>query len=92
MRVSPVRVQWDPERSLALEPLPWRAIQVGLSGDAVNRYVEEWIVAIDDITPMVRRIGLLVERGDLSDASEQVPVERPYPLGSELAALIGASR
>lgn len=68
------------------------AIQVGLSGDAVNRYVDEWIVAIDDITPMVRRIGLPVERGDLGGASEQVPVERPYPLRSELAELIGASR
>lgn len=32
------------------------------------------------------------ERGDMDDASEQVPMERPYPLRSELAALIGASR
>src|SRR3954467_12174518 len=27
-RASPVRVQWDPERSLHLEPLPHRAIQI----------------------------------------------------------------
>lgn len=32
---SPVRIQWDPERSIALEALPWRAIQIGLGGDAV---------------------------------------------------------
>jgi hypothetical protein len=24
-RVSPVRIQWDPERSLLLQPLPWRS-------------------------------------------------------------------
>jgi uncharacterized protein DUF4291 len=33
MRASPVRVQWDPERSLRLEELPWRTIQVGLGGE-----------------------------------------------------------
>src|SRR4051812_44139847 len=35
-RASPVRVQWDPERSLTLRPLPHRAIQIGLSGEAVT--------------------------------------------------------
>ena len=31
----PVRIQWDPERSLKLEPLPHRSIQIGLTGEAV---------------------------------------------------------
>jgi hypothetical protein len=44
---SPVRVQWDPERSIHLESLPWRSLQIGLSGSAVYRYVSEWITAID---------------------------------------------
>src|SRR4051812_1095692 len=39
---APVRVQWDPERSLTLDPQPHRAIQVGLSGDAAHRYVDDW--------------------------------------------------
>jgi len=30
---SPVRVQWDPERDLHLQPLSYRAIQIGLSGE-----------------------------------------------------------
>ena len=34
---SPVRVQWDPERSIHLAPLPYRTIQIGLSGEAVLR-------------------------------------------------------
>lgn len=32
---SPVRIQWDPERDLSLQPLPHRAIQIGLSEEAV---------------------------------------------------------
>ena len=48
--VFPVRVQWDPDRSIHLEPQPWRAIQVGLSGEAVVRYVDHWIVDMADVT------------------------------------------
>src|SRR5512142_345930 len=47
---SPLRVQWDPERSLRLGPLPYRSLQVGLSGEAVDRYVEQWTTAITDVT------------------------------------------
>jgi hypothetical protein len=46
LKVSPVRVQWDPERSLHLKPLPYRSLQVGLSRDAVGRYVDEWTTAV----------------------------------------------
>jgi hypothetical protein len=37
LRRSPVRVQWDPERSLHLKPLPHRSLQLGLTGDAARR-------------------------------------------------------
>lgn len=33
---SPVRIQWDPERDLQLKALPYRSIQIGLSGEAVT--------------------------------------------------------
>jgi hypothetical protein len=73
---SPVRVQWDPERDAALQPLPYRAIQVGLSGSAVDRYVDEWIAGIEDVTPYVVRLRALTpeERAPL------LPEERPYPV------------
>src|SRR6185436_8806180 len=54
LRESPARVQWDPERSVQLGPLPYRSLQLGLSGEAVGRYVDEWTVAITDITPTCR--------------------------------------
>lgn len=63
LRAAPVRVQWDPERSLRLQPLPHRSLQVGLSGEAVNRYVDEWTVAIRDVTPLARKIKSLLDAG-----------------------------
>jgi len=44
LKTSPARVQWDPERSLQLQALPYRSLQLGLSGEAVDRYVDEWTV------------------------------------------------
>ncbi len=67
-QASPVRVQWDPDRSLHLDPLPWRAIQVGLSGAAVHRYVSEWITRISDITQTVHELRRLLHEGDAEAA------------------------
>jgi uncharacterized protein DUF4291 len=75
---APVRIQWDPERDLHLRPLPHRTIQIGLSGEAVHRYVDEWIVGIDDITATCIGIHDLVEAGDLVAAAGRLPAERPY--------------
>jgi hypothetical protein len=41
-----VRIQWDPERDIHLRQLEHRSIQIGLSGEAVRRYVTDWIVNI----------------------------------------------
>lgn len=50
LKHAPARVQWDPERDLRLRPLPYRALQLGLSGEAVRRYADEWTVSIRDVT------------------------------------------
>jgi hypothetical protein len=91
LRTSPVRVQWDPERSIRMERLPYRSLQLGLSGDAVERYVDEWTVAITDITPTVHRIRALLTTGDHQAAAEHLPAEHAYPLPRQLGAGIGAS-
>ncbi|MCP2322060.1 hypothetical protein HDA40_000567 [Hamadaea flava] len=75
---APVRIQWDPERDLHLRPLPHRAIQVGLSGEAVRRYTEDWIVGIDDITTQCQAIRAVIRGGGLDDARDMLPAERPY--------------
>lgn len=83
VRRAPVRVQWDPERDLRLRPLPYRSLQLGLSGEAARRYADEWTVAITDVTPSARRIHALVRDGDLDAAARLLPAERPYPVGGE---------
>lgn len=76
LRNSPVRVQWDPERSLSLAPLPHRSLQVGLGGEAVSRYVDEWIVGIIDVTGLANRIRGLVRGGDEAGAVRTLPRNR----------------
>lgn len=75
---SPVRIQWDPERDLFLQPLAHRAIQIGLSKEAVDLYVNQWIQRITDITPLAHDICKLVNEGLLDQAKAQLPVELPY--------------
>ena len=92
LKDSPVRVQWDPERSLRLGALPYRSLQVGLSGEAVHRYVDEWLVRLIDVTPLAREIHELVLAGDEQSASALLPVEDEYPLPAEIGDRIAASR
>jgi hypothetical protein len=90
-RASPVRVQWDPERSLRLGRLEHRSIQVGLGGEAVERYVDEWIVGIEDVTPLTREIAGLVAAGKEDAARALLPAERPLALPAHVAAAVGAT-
>jgi hypothetical protein len=88
---TPVRIQWDPERGLHHEPLAHRSIQVGLGGEAAERYVDGWIVSINDVTQLMRQLDATVAQGRLDEARRLLPEEVPYPIGPELAALIGAT-
>lgn len=74
----PVRIQWDPERDLHLDKLPYRSIQIGLGKEAVNLYVTQWIRGITDVTPLAHEIHALVEAGKLDEARVRLPVERVY--------------
>ncbi|MFE2418618.1 DUF4291 domain-containing protein [Streptomyces hokutonensis] len=80
LKSAPARVQWDPERDLRLRPLPYRSLQLGLSGEAVRRYADEWTVAIRDVTPLAHEIHALVGRGQLESAARLLPREEIYPL------------
>ncbi len=75
---SPVRIQWDPERDLHLQPLPYRAIQIGLSGEAVSLYARKWIQRISDITPLAHRLHDLIVEGHYVEARRLLPEELAY--------------
>ncbi|MFY0602134.1 MAG: DUF4291 domain-containing protein [Cyclobacteriaceae bacterium] len=88
---SPVRVQWDPERDIHLKPLNYRSIQIGLSSVAVEKYVNDWIIDIKDITPICKKMSTLIESKSFEDLKSLLPVERPYLLPSHIAKRIGAT-
>ncbi|MFE6662812.1 DUF4291 domain-containing protein [Streptomyces sp. NPDC057697] len=81
LRSAPARVQWDPERDLRLERLPYRSLQLGLSGEAARRYADEWTVSIRDVTPLARQVHERVRAGRLDEAAALLPRESPYPRG-----------
>ena len=86
---APVRVQWDPERTLDGASLPQRSIQVGLSRAIIGRYVNEWTLAIGDVTPLVKRIDTLRRAGKRERARALLPRERVYPASDELRRRLG---
>jgi hypothetical protein len=77
---SPVRIQWDPERDIDLNPLNYRAIQIGLSGIAADLYASNWIVQIDDITSFCKEIQQMKIAGKTDQAVEALPIEKVYSL------------
>jgi predicted deacetylase len=90
LQESPIRIQWDPERTLLLESLPWRTIQIGVGAEAVNRYVDAWVLAIEDVTETVRIVRAAVEVQDSKTVDALLPAETPYPLLDSIAKQIDA--
>jgi len=81
---SSVRIQWDPERSWDIKKVPnKRTIQIGLTGPAVHKYVNDWIVKIENLTSIARSISTFLSTGE-------PPFKRPdqeemsYPIDSQL--------
>lgn len=78
VHTSDVRIQWDPERDIYGNPLDYRSLQLGLRGEAVKRYVTEWIVGITDITDDV--VDLRERIAAKEDVTDLLPKEAIYPL------------
>ena len=86
-----VHVQWDPERSLRGAALNHYSIQVGVGRDLIRQYATEWVVALTDLTPAVRKIAALVQTGRTAEAQRLLPAERPFPLDPAIARRINAT-
>ena len=80
---SDIRVQWDPEKDIYGNDLPYRSIQIGLRRDAVKDYVYNWIVKITDITDYVNELYAL--RNSNENIYERLPKEDKYKQFIELA-------
>ena len=88
---SPVRIQWDPEKDIKLNPLPYRAIQIGLSKIAVQKYINDWIIQIDDITDYSKKIYQLIEDNKINQAINLLPIEKIYPTPFHILPIINYS-
>jgi hypothetical protein len=85
---SSVRLQWDPDHHPSGAKLERRAIQLGLRGDVLARYAQEWIVAIEDISDFVAVQRMHVGRGDYEPLV--TPKEDVYPVvDAEVARKLG---
>jgi hypothetical protein len=82
LKQSPVRHQWDPERTLTLAQHPTRrAIQIGISAWVVQKYVAEWIIGLEDVTPLAHAIQHAVHN---RLPLPTMPDERLYPVDQAL--------
>ncbi len=89
MDVASVRVQWDPERDLYGKSLEHRSIQVGVSQQVVQQYVDEWSVEIRDVTPLVSKLSALISSGHADRARDLLPRKRLYPVPEGIARRLG---
>ena len=75
---SEVRCQWDPDRDIYGNPIGRRAIQLGIKGETVRKYINDWIVNITDITDKV--IGMRNNIQNRTFSESVLPQEKKYIL------------
>lgn len=84
-----VNVQWDPERNIRGDKLDYRSIQVGISRHLIEEYNNDWIVDIEDYTPLAHKIYQLKMDGRHDKAKELLPKEKAYPVSDEIMKRLG---
>ncbi len=73
---SEVRCQWDPDRDIYGKPIGRRAIQLGIKGGILKKYINNWIVKITDITNEVKEMK--EKRNNKEDITSLLPKEKVY--------------
>lgn len=79
---SSVRLQWDPDHGPSGAPCNRRAVQLGLRGDALARFVDEYTVGVEDLSDFVA-----AQRAHLDDhAALMTPRETVYAVADPAVA------
>ena len=76
LAASDVRLQWDPDHDPHGVKQERRAIQLGLKGNTLKRFSEEWIHSIKDITDFVAAQKAKLDGEGIETL--EVPVERVW--------------
>lgn len=87
LRHSKVRYQWDPDRDLRTRKLDRRAIQLGIRGEMVYRYVHEWIIGLEEATHLAHAIKDAIDAR--YDRLPSAPELQVYPVDDELQLTLG---
>ncbi len=87
---SDVIHQWDPERDIVGKRLDRQAIQIRIRGTVIRKYVSDYIIGVEDVSPLVHEIGRIRKSG-ASDYPE-LPEERAYTIPEELFKKLGCQR
>ena len=53
--------------------MDYRAVQLGIKGEMAENYINKWIINIEDITPIVRKLKKMRDEG--RNIKECLPVE-----------------
>jgi hypothetical protein len=53
VKESDVRLQWDPDHDPHAAPQARRAIQLGLRGEALRAFCDDWTISIENVTEFV---------------------------------------
>jgi hypothetical protein len=89
---QPVRVQWDPERGPKLGVKPYRSIQIGISRSISQKWAEEWIESIEDVTGRAVLLKSCVDEGVVGEEElvgrGAMPVEKVYDVPMELRRVL----
>ncbi|KAJ6263115.1 hypothetical protein Dda_1674 [Drechslerella dactyloides] len=82
---APVRVQWDPERTPSTRgKLPYRSIQIGIGRSVAEKWADEMILSIEDVTETARRMHQDVEAGMAPEELAKMYIhERVYEIKNE---------
>lgn len=92
-----VRYKWDPEYGIRSERLPYRSLQLGIEDSMKERWINEWIIRIDDITEDVRRWKGYVDEGAKGVRKARREIEREWTedvleVDEQLAVSLGMLR
>jgi hypothetical protein len=66
VKESSVRLQWDPDHDPFGRKEERKAIQLGLRGESLKRYISEWIIEIEDISSFVAEQRQILQEHNLS--------------------------
>lgn len=79
LETSDIQLQWEPYHDLHGNKTDRKAVKIGLSGEVLERFNNEWIQEIQNITPYVQEQQELLKAGKIKNI--RLPKERAYAPG-----------